>query len=84
MLGAPKFRAVKSARTLIVIAGLTLSACGSGDPRPVAGGQAGPAPELEVPQAAALSATEHDRLLAAAFDDRNRLYASGWVGNGTD
>jgi len=84
LLGTPKFRDVKNARTLIVVIGLALAACGSGASRPVTGGNAGPAPQLEVPQAAALSATEHDRLLAAAFDDRNRLYASGWVSDGAD
>ncbi|MCC6810727.1 MAG: hypothetical protein IT381_25075 [Deltaproteobacteria bacterium] len=41
-------------------------------------------PLYDTAQSAALSATEPDRFFAAAFDDDNRLYAAGWVGQGGD
>ncbi|MFP5318688.1 MAG: hypothetical protein ACLGI2_10395 [Acidimicrobiia bacterium] len=71
-------------RALAAAAALLLVACGAdGDsPRPAAPQAA--APPFDTVTAAPMSATEHDRLLAAAFDGSNRLYAAGWVAEGTD
>lgn len=86
----PALPALTAFRTAVfaVSAGLAVAGCGDSS-EPVSGGQQ-PASSAEdglpfdTVQKSALSTTEHDRLLAAAFDDRNRLYASGWVGAGTD
>lgn len=68
---------------------LLLAGCGSsGDDGPAGGQAASPVtqtrPSFDAVQKAALSDTEHDRLLSAAFDGSNRLYAAGWVGAGDD
>lgn len=70
------------------------AACGSGredssGPAPAATGSARSesaleAPAFEVVQKVGLSATEHDRMLGAAFDGQNRLYGAGWVASGAD
>ncbi|MGI8809700.1 MAG: hypothetical protein ACR2KK_18040 [Acidimicrobiales bacterium] len=68
-----------------LVAGLVLAGCGSDQaaaPRAQAGADG--QPTFDVVQAAAMSASEHDRLLGAVFDPANRLYASGWVAAGTD
>ena len=65
--------------------GLVVAGCGADQspaPAPAAGG--GGQPRFDVVQPVALSGSEHDRLLAAAFDSANRLYAAGWVSDGTD
>ncbi len=41
-------------------------------------------PTFDRVQVTPLSTTDHDRLLGAAFDKQNRLYAAGWVGSGAD
>src|SRR5215213_1342342 len=65
---------------------LLLAGCGGQEAdrtaRPAAG--TGGAPQFDVVQHVALSASEHDRLLAAAFDPSNRLYAAGFVAQGAD
>jgi len=71
---------------VIALAG---AGCGSDDPSPAAGGAGQAAtlngsPPFDTVKTAALSKSEHDRFLAATFDSANRLYASGWVGDGTD
>ncbi len=66
-------------------AGLVAAGCGSEQP-PNAAPEAGASrqPRFDTVQPAALSAAEHDRLLSAAFDPANRLYAAGWVAAGAD
>ena len=69
----------------LALLGLTLAACGAeerGAPaRPPASVRA---PQLDAVQTVPLSASEHDRLLSAAFDPANRLYAAGFVAKGAD
>ena len=64
---------------------LVLAGCGSDQaapPAPRAG--VGGHPPFDAVQTVALSASEHDRLLAAAFDATNRLYAAGYVAQSAD
>jgi uncharacterized delta-60 repeat protein len=69
---------------LTLAAALGLAACGSQAEQPAAAPPAQGQPPFDAVQAAALSTTEHDRLLTAAFDPGNRLYAAGWVAQGAD
>lgn len=39
---------------------------------------------FDVVRTVPLSTSDHDRLLGAAFDPANRLYAAGWVADGAD
>jgi uncharacterized delta-60 repeat protein len=83
---SPTTRTRLSATALL--AALALAGCGSdGGGRPTGGqaatGTGGDRPSFGTVQPAALSA-EHDRLLSAAFDGANRLYAAGWVATGDD
>jgi uncharacterized delta-60 repeat protein len=70
-------------KLLLLGLGLTLAACGTEPARPPAPAAAG-RPALDTVQTVALSASEHDRLLAATFDARNRLYAAGFLADGGD
>ena len=69
---------------LSLLAGLGLAACGSQAEPAAAPAPAQAQPTYDAVQPAPLSPTEHDRLLAAAFDPGNRLYAAGWVAQGAD
>ena len=66
----------------VVPLALVLAACGS-DPPPAVSGAGGP-PAYDTVQTVAVSASEHDRFLAATFDATNRLYAAGFVAAGAD
>lgn len=71
----------------VVLAALGTGACSSetaDKAAPNAAPTAASAPRFGVVQAAPLSAAENDRLLGAAFDEGNRLYASGFVASGAD
>jgi hypothetical protein len=67
-------------RLLAVAAALTLAACGEDDssPRPASAAPQ-PAPEPDTVRIVPLSTSEHDRLLGAAFDLTNRLYAAASI-----
>ena len=70
----------------IVPLALALAACGgdgAGAPPVPRAGVAGQ-PPYDAVQTVALSASEHDRFLTAAFDATNRLYAAGFVADGAD
>jgi len=81
-------------RALAAAGAVVLAACGTdgndaeqraeqrADQEPAAAAAA--APPFDTVTAAALSKSGHDRLLAGAFDPSNRLYAAGWVADGTD
>lgn len=77
---------IRRALPSTLLAALLLAGCGGDDvtttapPVSIAGGQ----PSYDTVRVAPLSATEHDRLLAAVFDSANRLYAAGWVAEGAD
>ncbi len=79
-------RALALAATL----SLALAACSESETTSSGSGGAGsdePAaalPPFDTARTVPLSRTEHDRLVGAAFDRQNRLYASGWVGSGSD
>lgn len=81
---------IRRALLLILAAGLLVAGCGTDDgatpaPRAEAGtGGTGGQPRFDAVQSAPLSTSEHDRLLGAVFDPANRLYAAGWVAEGTD
>jgi uncharacterized delta-60 repeat protein len=70
---------------------LALAACG-GDSTPStappaqAGADAGAGgePAFDTVRTVPVSASEHDRFLAATFDSTNRLYAAGFVADGAD
>jgi uncharacterized delta-60 repeat protein len=68
----------------VAVAGILVAGCAGTDDEspPAALLQAELA--YDVVQSAALSTSEHDRLLGAAFDSGNRLYAAGWVAEGSD
>lgn len=72
---------------LALAAGLVVAGCGTDEapaPTPLAGAGTGGGPAYDAVQPVALSAADHDRLLSAAFDGNNRLYAAGWVADGAD
>ena len=72
---------------LVVAAGLVMAGCGdagSGASVPPAASGLGGQPRFDTVQTVALSTSGHDRLLGAVFDSTNRLYAAGWVADGTD
>ena len=81
-------------RGVVLFAGLALAvgACGSdgqtsspGAARQGSSAEQTPGvPAFDRLQTTPLSTTDHDRLLGAAFDSQNRLYAAGWVGAGAD
>lgn len=82
------------ARTRLLAVALSgavlLAACGTdADQEPAASppptsSRPAATPPFDTVQAAPMSSTEHDRLLAAAFDAQNRLYAAGWLAAGDD
>jgi len=65
---------------------LVLAGCGADQvaapPAPTAG--AAGQPVYDAVQTVSVSASEHDRFLAATFDATNRLYAAGFVADGAD
>lgn len=78
---------------VLVAAAVVMTACGSDADAPPSAGAASQqasaeesasTPVFDRVQTAPLSPTEHDRLLGAAFDAQNRLYAAGWVASGAD
>lgn len=75
----------KNVGRLLPLALVVAAACGTDPTTPATpqGGATGQ-PRYDQVQTVALSASQHDRLLGAAFDPANRLYAAGWVGDGTD
>jgi uncharacterized delta-60 repeat protein len=88
----PMFRVHRRGALLGAVA-LAISGCGSGSEgssRRAAPGQASgtqpaaSAPTFDRVQMTPLSASDHDRLLGAVFDNENRLYAAGWLASGAD
>ena len=67
---------------------LAVAACGTDSagtpPAAQAGGKTAGQPAFDAVQTVALSPSEHDRFLGAAFDATNRLYAAGFVADGAD
>ncbi|HEX7277152.1 MAG TPA: hypothetical protein VF244_07230 [Acidimicrobiales bacterium] len=70
----------------IVPFALAVAACGTDQPGAPTAPQAGAGgqPAYGAVRTVSVSASEHDRFLAATFDATNRLYAAGFVGAGAD
>lgn len=74
-------------KILLILPLVLAAACGedstpAAPPAPQAG--AGGQPPYDAVQTVAVSPSQHDRFLGAAFDGENRLYAAGFVADGAD